>query len=187
VTSWRFGSALFLLVSLVALIYAFLADDQVSWISLSVSFSSLALGFTSIRMGSEASHLGNEALGLAQASDQMMKSVASLEFAEKGAAIRSYTEAFNENLTNAQLLFPRFRWDVEAVSHVSKWAAESDRSRLANELDQAIDRLQALLAYIQTDHGYQRSDLANLRTLSSRIRQGIPPDFEETAASKDRD
>ncbi len=124
----------------------------VAKVELQVGFLGTAAGITSIGVG----FLG---AWIAQKSDTKMKAIANSEFDEKGAMIQKYEAYFNSNFDEAE--FNRFRWDLEAMAHVAKWADKDKRLKIS----QSADKIVMAVNGKATD-----GDLERIRSLSLQIR-----------------
>lgn len=96
---------------------------------------------------------------IAQKSDDKMRAIANLEFDEKGAMMEEYEAFFSKNFDKVK--FERFRWDLEAIAHVAKWAAKDKRGRVS----ESVDRIAAPLGSSVT-----KDSLDRIKWLSSKIK-----------------
>jgi len=118
---------------------------KLAYIGVGVGITSVAITFLSI--------------WIAQESDRKMKAIANLEFDEKAAMLEEYETFFKQNFDMTKL--ERFMWDMEAITHVAKWADQAKRAKVAVSID--------TIATAVTSKIHQDS-LHRLRQLSLNIR-----------------
>jgi hypothetical protein len=88
-----------------------------------------------------------------------MTSIANLEFDEKGAMIEGYEAFFSQNFDKTE--FEKFRWDLEAITHVSRWADKEKRERISRSVDNIASSV---------NNKVTKDSLERIKALSSKIR-----------------
>lgn len=91
------------------------------------------LGLWAIGVGIFGLGIGWAAIKISSDSDAKMSALANHAFDEKAAMMEQYEDFFRENYTGVK--FERFRWDLEAISHVAKWADQEKRDRVARSVE----------------------------------------------------
>jgi len=117
-----------------------------------IAFIGSGAGITSIGIAFLGAWMGRK-------SDNKMKAIANLEFDEKGAMMEEYEAFFSNNFDKGK--FERFRWDLEAIAHVAKWAAKDKRDRVS----ESVNRIAGTVSSSVT-----KDSLDRIKWLSSRIK-----------------
>ena len=99
---------------------------------------------------------------IARMSDAKMMAIANLEFDEKAAMLEKHESYFKQRFDMTQ--FEIFRWDMEAIAHVAKWAAKGKRERVSTSID-------AIAASVAAN--ITKDSLDRLRQPSSTIRGSV--------------
>lgn len=73
--------------------------------------------------------------------------------------LEEYEAYFKQNFDKTK--FERFRWDMEAIAHVAKWAAGSKRDRVSNSIDTIVTAINSKIT---------KDSLDRLKELSSTIK-----------------
>jgi hypothetical protein len=100
----------------------------------------LKVALLGVGVGVVATGVGFLGLSIAQKSEHKMKALANLAFDEKTAMMQYYEAYFRQNF--AQPEFERFRWDLEAMAHVARWAGREQRIRTSGSVSVIIAALQ---------------------------------------------
>jgi len=120
-------------------------DRKIAYIGGGAGITGLGVGFLAAWMGRK--------------SDNKMKAIANLEFDEKAAMLEGYEAFFSKNFDKGK--FERFRWDLEAIAHVAKWAAKDKRDRVS----ESVNRIAGTISSSVT-----KDSLDRIKWLSSKIK-----------------
>ena len=148
---WEGRSKALAIIFIVAGLVTMFVSPLAAAVALQVGLLGTGAGITSIGLGCLA-------IWMSIKSDGKMTSIANLEFHEKGAMIQEYETYFRNNFDVTK--FERFKWDLEALAHVARWANKEKRASVCRSVDTILGSV---------DKKATKDGIERIRFLSSKI------------------